>query len=269
MASTSTAHVPPSGPPEGQGPLRIGAYHIPTAEEQIISWQEICQIIATGDLGDLYRNQACEDAYRTWREPIKKYYGSLEEYVRQHRLEWQDSGPGAESTPGLEFFRPEWGLDRVKCIPNDWPYGIPGDCGHYVVWSKSPMLHPLLFQSDDTPFDAGERAEIYEAVVEDGVRGLTGNPSGLHVLGMNTVKILKDKPSVAVGQKDDDAASSKAERAHWWAGRHVRAYVLKRWPEDQWETAWFCNPPHLRTVPGLSHFQYVLSGLAHIGNCAF
>lgn len=52
-----------------------------------------------------------------------------------------------------------------------------------------------------------------------------------------------------------ESATSLAERAHAWAGRFVHAYVRRVWDEAQWETAWFCNPPHLRTVPGLSHFQ--------------
>ena len=47
-----------------------------------------------------------------------------------------------------------------------------------------------------------------------------------------------------------------ASRAQAWAGRYVSAYVEQRWPpKDGWECAWFCNPPHLRTVPSLSHFQ--------------
>ncbi|CAO1630574.1 unnamed protein product [Jaminaea pallidilutea] len=270
------AHVPAPGPPEGQGKLRIGAYHVPLESEAKMTWHQACQTIATGNLGDLNRNKTCEMKYRAWREPIKAHYGSLEEYIRQVRLNWSDEevlqSSSQEPPPGLEYFLEHWGEDRVKCIPNDWPYGIPPRCGHYVVWSKSPMLHPLLFQTPDTPFNAEEREAIYEAVVEDGVRGLTGvddDPENDYtVVGLHTMQLLKEKDGVTVAPaagengsaraKTREGAASMAERAHQWAGRHVRAYVQKKWPEDQWQTAWFCNPPHLRTVPGLSHFHVIV-----------
>lgn len=37
-------------------------------------------------------------------------------------------------------------------------------------------------------------------------------------------------------------------------GAHVHAYVLKKWPETTWETAWFVNPP-----VWYLYFQYAVS----------
>lgn len=240
-ASLSSAHVPPEGPSHGVGPLRVGAYHVPTASEAIHTWSEISSIIRSGDLADLNRHQNCETEYCAWREPIKQTYGDLETYIRRERLHWEP--PTEEEVqgriPGMEYFRSDWEAQgHAKCIPNDWPYGVPGGCGHYVVWSKAPMLHESLFQSEDTPFESDERAAIYDAVVRDGVRGLTGvtrDDEQQHpVVGLNTVQLLNSKQ--AVHAQSQDQIHQTAQRAHAWAGRHVRRYVAAKWPEDQWET---------------------------------
>jgi len=38
-------------------------------------------------------------------------------------------------------------------------------------------------------------------------------------------------------------------------GKEVHAFVQRRWPEREWETAWFVNPPRLQSVPGLAHIH--------------
>lgn len=35
----------------------------------------------------------------------------------------------------------------------------------------------------------------------------------------------------------------------------LAAFVLARWPEVEWETAWFVNPPRLQSVKLLPHFH--------------
>lgn len=252
------AHVPPPGPSRGEGTLRIGAYHIPLPSEAVLTWPQLCEITASGDLNDLNRHSNCENEYREWREPIKAQYGDLETYIRKVRLQWDEEEPEEvrERDRSLAYFRHDWGPDRVRCIPNDWPYGIPDRCGHYVVWCKSPMLHPSLFETDQTPFEPEERQAIYEAVAYDGVRGLTGGRGGsgkaggeIRVVGMKTIQLLKSMEEVATAptpagspratpsprQGGEDAATM-AERAHSWAGREVDAYCKEKWPEDEWET---------------------------------
>lgn len=41
------------------------------------------------------------------------------------------------------------------------------------------------------------------------------------------------------------------------AGQHVHRYVQMRWCEDEWETAWFVNPP----VSALSAVDVAINGL--------
>lgn len=115
---------------------------------------------------------------------------------------------------------------------------------------KRPIIHPGLFETADTPFPPGpEREALYAAILFDGIRGLTGAPDPPpKVQGFKTKEVLQRTMS-------DDDAEAMATSAHAWAGRFLQRYVEQRWSQEQWETAWFCNPPHLRTVPGLSHFQ--------------
>ena len=164
----------------------------------------------------------------------------------------------------------EGGESLVKTIPNDWPYGIPAGCSHWVVWSKLPILHPSLFSTADTPFDTGVREELYNCVTGDGIRGFTGfTPTSdssptykwqgktiPEVLGSYSQSKLAE---LAETQRGDETGLTKEKiaQAHAWASRHVIQYIEKTWPTDKFQTAWFCNPPNLRTVPGLSHFQYV------------
>ena len=253
-----------------------------------MSWDEICATILRGDLDDLKRHPRCEKAYFDWAPAIRAAHGGLENYIRKVRLGWPVEGPSAHlpllanevpsgaTTPNGTKVKETWPetvlpnpngdgtllrnfvghLDSeliVKCIPNDWPYAIPPDAQHWVVWSKLPILHPALFQTPDTPFDDPDLTlRLFDAVTSDGVRGLTGQQGNEipTVYGPNTYQLLQ--------QDGTDITTENASKAQWWAGRHIRTYIHARWHPDHYETAWFCNPPNLRTVPGLSHFHVIV-----------
>lgn len=38
-------------------------------------------------------------------------------------------------------------------------------------------------------------------------------------------------------------------------GFELGTFVRERWTEDEWETAWFMNPPRLQSVKLLPHFH--------------
>lgn len=38
-------------------------------------------------------------------------------------------------------------------------------------------------------------------------------------------------------------------------GREVDQFVRNRWVENEWETAYFINPPRLQSIPDLSHIH--------------
>ena len=157
----------------------------------------------------------------------------------------------------------EAGESLVKVIPNDWPYGIPAGSSHWVVWSKLPILHESLFSTSDTPFDEDLREQLYHCVTGDGIRGFTGftpehqptHPSWK--TGDQVVEILGSYSQSKLQEQHGGAklTNQNISQAHAWASRYVNKYIEKVWPTDRFVTAWFCNPPSLRTVPGLSHFQ--------------
>ncbi|KAJ1034817.1 hypothetical protein NDA13_001071 [Ustilago tritici] len=164
----------------------------------------------------------------------------------------------------------EAGESLVKTIPNDWPYGIPTGSTHWVVWSKLPILHPSLFSTPDTPFPEPLREELYNCVTGDGIRGFTGfiptsptNPT-CNWGGRQIPEILGSYSQAKLAEQYQTQGLAgrltreEISKAHNWASKHVTEYIKKVWPEEKFETAWFCNPPLLRTVPGLSHFHVVV-----------
>lgn len=40
-----------------------------------------------------------------------------------------------------------------------------------------------------------------------------------------------------------EKGTEEEEEAVQRAGRHVGEFVKRRWVEEEWETAWFVNPP--------------------------
>ncbi|KAI3482210.1 hypothetical protein L1887_55181 [Cichorium endivia] len=152
----------------------------------------------------------------------------------------------------------------VKTIPNDWPYGIPAGSSHWVVWSKLPILHPSLFTTDDSPFDEALRDELYDCVTgrrHPRFHGLCTPPPRRtpHTRGgrcrFPRCSGRTHRPSCTIRHRAGRLSKELVSQAHAWASRHVTQYIEAKWPPSRFQTAWFCNPPSLRTVPGLSHFQ--------------
>lgn len=150
----------------------------------------------------------------------------------------------------------EIGEGLVKVIPNDWPYGVPAGSTHWVVWSKLPILHPSLFATPDTPFPPETTEELYNCVTGDGIRGFTGFlPEENATYEWQGKRIAEVVGTYSQSKLDDKVTKEQVSKAHAWAARYVTKFVEAKWPTERFETAWFCNPPNLRTVPGLSHFQ--------------
>jgi hypothetical protein len=75
-----------------------------------------------------------------WAQHTIAEYGSIANFVRQERLQWEDrdhiSYPVKESLiKGTPFANPS----RYKILYNDWPYGLTDDIQHLVVWMKTRL----------------------------------------------------------------------------------------------------------------------------------
>ena len=55
--------------------------------------------------------------------------------MRGVRLGWASDDAGVPAPAlGDDHFRDTADEDRVKRLPNDWPYAVPEGCEHWVVW---------------------------------------------------------------------------------------------------------------------------------------
>ncbi|KAJ9121519.1 hypothetical protein QFC22_002137 [Naganishia vaughanmartiniae] len=242
---------------------------IPTKAEldaypRLNTWEQLKDIIARCELGELGRGKALQARYDKWTAGIRERYGTTEKYLIQARLPWKVPSPApaklnGEANPNgvihsanrtqengntkdEQYLTFEIGQtvdpDVYAILPNDWPYNTPGDVEHVVVWSKLPVFHAALVGND---------TEKWEKVEQDGFAGFTGNP--------------ETQPPPATPSAKGQVFSSLADRGTWgWCtegGREVGKMVTTLWPIEEYECAWvligtndrsldttqFVNPP--------------------------
>jgi hypothetical protein len=90
-----------------------------------------------------------------WTQKVKTEYGSITNYLLQHRLPW--GSPPFRYTSPVPFEDPS----DYKILMNDWPYGLTDDITHVVVWSKTPI---------PTDEKTGDVTEESRRIIEDFVR---------------------------------------------------------------------------------------------------
>ncbi|KAF9483423.1 hypothetical protein BDN70DRAFT_873932 [Pholiota conissans] len=253
-------------------PLRSGP---PTREELLVhypakfTWTQLKTFVNSGDLGLLKRDRKLQVRYDEWALGVKEEYGSIVNYLTNHRLRWGQpdtlsllksslevdplfpviSHPtnGAESTQiPPAYFSCETPSQYISIIQNDWPYSVPAEIEHTLIWTKVPIYHLDLVDES-----------IKSRIDQDGLWGFTGNdspppspsllPSSIGALsewGITPDKMIKS----ALATPEEALLIVRA-------GKEVHRYVKTRWAESEWETAWFVNPPRLQSVPGLAHIH--------------
>ncbi|KAJ7778376.1 hypothetical protein B0H16DRAFT_1503300 [Mycena metata] len=271
-----------SGSNAASVPLGSG---LPTREELLVhypakfTWNELKTFVNSGDLGLLKRDRKLQKRYNLWAVGIKEKYGSIVNYLMNFRLQWgrpdtlsllgsavQDTGmstpPVFESIatedltvlrelPPLPadapaYFSASTPRQYISIIQNDWPYSVPPEIEHTLIWTRIPIFHPSLI-----PDSIRARVEL------DGFWGFTGNDSpppspstlpaclpALAEWGMTLDKMIKSEKGTP---EEDELVRLAALPVH--------DFVKNRWIEEEWETAWFVNPPRLQSVPGLAHIH--------------
>ena len=88
--------------------------------------------------------------YLEWAQDIRKTHGDIAKFVCQERLQWSASSTNtlepydsSITTPDAQF-RPKSSIpfdhrDDYRILRNDWPYAVPSDVCHLVVWLKTPF----------------------------------------------------------------------------------------------------------------------------------
>jgi hypothetical protein len=69
----------------------------------------------------------------SWTSETKTQYGSVTNYILQHRLPW--GPPPFAYSSSIPFAD----TSDYKILLNDWPYGLAGGITHLLVWSKTPI----------------------------------------------------------------------------------------------------------------------------------
>ncbi|KAI0338872.1 hypothetical protein BDW22DRAFT_1337144 [Trametopsis cervina] len=270
-------------PPETQTalpanvPLRTG----PPMREELLAhyparftWTHMKTFVNSGDLGLLKRDKKLQVRYETWAKGIKEEYGTIVNYLRNYRLQWGKPDrlsllPSAlpetdtvETEPtGIiraandnsqlppvpadapPYFTADTPHEFISIIMNDWPYSVPPEIEHSLIWTRIPLI----------PTDLPE--SIAPRVAQDGLWGFTGSltpppsPSTLPdcLPALSDWDVTMDKLIVSPkGTPEEEQLITKA-------GSEIDAFVKRRWNEREWETAWFVNPPRLQSVPDMAH----------------
>ncbi|CAG7846092.1 SubName: Full=Related to prenylcysteine oxidase {ECO:0000313/EMBL:CCA66843.1} [Serendipita indica DSM 11827] len=208
----------------------------------LYTFPQLKGFIESGDLGLLKRHPDLQTRYNTWCAAVKEEYGTLGmDYLVRVRLGWaEDVKPkptfasatnSASATPNPLVFRADLPEGYIKVIPNDWPYSVPLDVSHFVIWSRVPAISP-----------ANIPISIQDIVKHEGLWGFTGNSN-------------QEAPIPPEGVEPRQPLSEMQATHLLEACSEFDKYVKINWPEDNWECAWFVNPPRLQSVPGLAHIH--------------
>ncbi|KAH8831495.1 hypothetical protein DL96DRAFT_1667768 [Flagelloscypha sp. PMI_526] len=250
--------------PLGTGP--------PTKEELIahypaqFTFHQLKTFVNSGDLGLLKRDQRLQQRYDLWAEGVKAEYGTIINYLTNHRLQWgkpdglsklkselveddqvyEVASISPENSITHQYFTADTPRSLISIIQNDWPYSVPPEVEHTLIWTRVPIFHPAVVPK-----------EIESRVNQDGLWGFTGldspppSPSNLpsclpalSAWGITFETMIRSEK----GTEEEEELVRKA-------GNEVHEFVRRRWDEDVWETAWFVNPPRLQSVPGLAHIH--------------
>ncbi|KAF9519616.1 hypothetical protein BS47DRAFT_1312208 [Hydnum rufescens UP504] len=193
-----------------------GGHINPDTFPRLWTWSELKAFVDSGDLDSLKRHPLFEEAYLAWCEEAVQMYGSVVEYMLKCRLRWDLSVPPHIGT-GKEYFTAGISSDLVRILPNDWPYSVPHDVSHFLVWSRLPFVHPDIIPE-----------AIWDRVAQGGLSGFTGSETTPKNIGGNN-----DLVRIATSE--------------------IENFISASWNPTEYETAWFLNPPRLQSVPGLAH----------------
>jgi len=225
----------------------------------VITWDELKQYVSAGNLDFPKRSEQMRKRYHVWAADIRNQYGSMVNYLRSYRLQWgqpdrlslipslldsqvgqsRDASANAQiiiDTP--EYFLANIPAPLISIIQSDWPYALPSDVEHTVIWSQVPILPPTNLVPDHIASRMHPKtvSRVRERLAQDGVWGFTGSSS------------RPSNPSFGQGPLDDSSAMLAI-------GKEVATFVRRRWVDSEWETVWIVNPPRLQSVPGLAHIH--------------
>jgi hypothetical protein len=104
------------------------------------SWENLRQLISTGQLDELKRWPSQLKAYLAWTQHLKAQYGSGTAYLLTQRLLWEPlDDPASAMAFDVRNVVPFEDSEDFKVLRNDWPYGHQEGIRHICVWLKQRL----------------------------------------------------------------------------------------------------------------------------------
>ncbi|KAI6006463.1 hypothetical protein EDC04DRAFT_2907803 [Pisolithus marmoratus] len=223
-------------------------------------------LTATRDLDLLKRDKALQHRYDVWLADVKKKHGSVVNYLLDYRLQWgkpdtlsllpselEEPEETGTKVPQVSHVVPQYftadipfNSDLICIMQNSWPYSVPLEIEHTVIWSRVPIFHP---SSIPNAIDA--------RIQQDGLWGFTGSDTPIEDLPSleSCLPALADWGVTIESIIRSSKGSYEEEEMVLDAGKEVDGFVKWRWQESKWETVWFVNPPRLQSIPELPHIH--------------
>ncbi|KAK5627682.1 hypothetical protein RRF57_003397 [Xylaria bambusicola] len=89
--------------------------------------------LGENNLSVLKRKPSDLRRYMAWTAETKAHYGSMTNYLLNHRLPKAWGSPPFMPASSVPFDDPS----DYSVLINDWPYGLTPDISHIVVWSRT------------------------------------------------------------------------------------------------------------------------------------
>ncbi|THH06088.1 hypothetical protein EW145_g4331 [Phellinidium pouzarii] len=273
---TETKEVPLGTGPPTREELRV--YYTPR-----FTWTQLRLFINFGDLGLLKRDKALHRRYCKWGDGIKAEYGSMVDYLLNHRLQWgnpdrlsllpseiddsvfpytsqlQERELSMQHSESRNYFTYDTPPELISIIQNDWPYSVPLEIEHSLVWTKLPILPApsLIIPCIAATLSPELQEKVSARLAQDGLWGFTGSidPPPSPTLLPQAMGRLSDWGITLETLVITPKGTEEEERAIQLSGVEVQKFVMKRWIEREWETCWFVNPPRLQSVKDLAHIH--------------
>jgi len=134
--------------------------------------------------------------------------------------------------------------ELISIIQNDWPYSVPIDIEHSIIWTRLPII-----DFSQVPSQFASR------IHQDGLWGFTGSsspPPSPSTLS-SCLPALADWDITMDKLTRSPKGTPKEDKMIQEVGKEVDRFVRNRWIESQWETAWFINPAVSLCVLGTHH----------------
>ncbi|OAV98443.1 hypothetical protein PTTG_05530 [Puccinia triticina 1-1 BBBD Race 1] len=204
--------------------------------------RSLIHIIALTRLDRLGRLHESESLYfHDFSRIVKHKYGSSCRYLKT-RLNFHPN-PVTGGPNDIQFFCADGSLRDwldYRVTKNEWPYAIPHEYQHMVVWSRLPLLDPSQART------ATELSDAHEVGLS-GFENLSPEfVALLDIAGLNTHNRFTSSPE----NPPPPASGGRLDT-------QIRRFVAARWPREQGfvDSMWFLNPVHLQSCPQLPHFH--------------